>query len=62
MTQVTVTLKKSGNSVSKKQKACLLSLGLRKINQSKIFNDGPALRGQVNVVKHLVSLEENTKK
>ena len=57
MSDVKVTLQRSKNKATKKQKACLASLGLRKIRQSRVLKDSPALRGQVNVVKHLVSLE-----
>ena len=41
-----------------KQRATALSLGLRKIGQTVERPDTPAVRGQVNVVRHLVTVEE----
>lgn len=40
------------------QRATLKSLGLRKIGQSVEIEDRPELRGMVNTVIHLVSVEE----
>lgn len=34
------------------------TLGLRKLNDKRIFNDHGAIRGMVNKVPHLVSLTE----
>ena len=58
MSEVVVTLKKSLNGTSKKQKASMSCLGLRKINKSRVFQDTPAFRGQLKVVGHLVSVEK----
>lgn len=40
------------------QKDSLRSLGLRRIHQSVIRPDNPQVRGMVNVVRHLVVVEE----
>ena len=53
---VTVTLKKSLIGASPKQKAAAEALGLRKISQSRPFRDGPAFRGQLKILRHLVSV------
>ncbi|MCY4513124.1 MAG: 50S ribosomal protein L30 [Bdellovibrionales bacterium] len=58
MTEVKVTLKRSLIGIRKKQKEAVRCLGLRKINKSRTFKDTPALRGQIQVVKHLISVEE----
>jgi len=39
------------------QKKTLIGLGLNKLNRSKVLEDTPAVRGMVNVVKHLVTVE-----
>ncbi len=58
MSEVVVTLKKSLNGISKKQKAAMSCLGLRKINKSRVFKDTSAFRGQLKVIGHLVSVEK----
>ena len=40
------------------QKLTLLSLGLRKIRQSVEREDNPQIRGMINTVRHLVTVEE----
>ncbi|PJF44899.1 MAG: 50S ribosomal protein L30 [Phototrophicales bacterium] len=40
------------------QRATLKSLGLRKINQEVVQDDTPSIRGKINTVQHLVSVEE----
>ncbi len=56
--QLKITLVKSTIGTLKKQKATIEALGLTKIGTSKIHNDNPCLQGQINVVKHLISVEE----
>lgn len=34
------------------------ALGLRKIGQSNVFDDTPAIRGMIHHVKHLLKVEE----
>jgi large subunit ribosomal protein L30 len=40
------------------QRATLKSLGLRKIRQSVERDDTPQVRGMINAVRHLVTVEE----
>lgn len=56
--EIKVTLKKSTIACSKKQILTIEALGLSKIGKSKIFKDSDTLRGMINVVAHLVSVEE----
>jgi large subunit ribosomal protein L30 len=53
-----VTLKRSVIKSSKAQKDTVLGLGLKKINQSRVLQDTPEIRGMVNKVLHLVAWEE----
>ena len=41
-----------------KQRATMNALGLRKINQTKEMPDNAAIRGMIEVVKHLVKVED----
>ena len=41
-----------------KQKDSLRTLGLKRINDSAVRPDTPAVRGLVNVVRHMVEVEE----
>lgn len=56
--QLKITLVKSPISSLKNHKANLEALGLRKIRQSVIKLDNPAMRGMIFKVKHLVKVEE----
>ncbi len=56
--QLTITLDRSPIGYSKKQKATLKALGLKKINQSVSINDNEAVRGMIDKVSHLVSVDE----
>ena len=53
-----VTLVRSLIGVLDDQQAPVAALGLKKIRQSKIHNDTPAIRGMLFKVKHLVTVEE----
>ena len=55
---VKVTLKKSLNGRLKSDKACVAGLGLRKIRQSRVLEDTPAVRGMINKVAYMVDVEE----
>ena len=41
-----------------KQKQTIKALGIRKLYQSVIHKDSPQTRGMIEVVKHLVEVEE----
>ena len=58
MTHIKVTLKHSTIGRSAKQGACVKGLGLRKIGQSRVLENTPAVRGMVKKVIHLVDVEE----
>ena len=53
-----VQLVKSPIGYSVRQKATVRSLGLRKLNQVVELPDNPQVRGMVNKVNHLVTIEE----
>ena len=53
-----ITLIKSTNKAVEKQKATVRALGLRKIGHSVTQPDNPQTRGMINVVPHLVKVEE----
>ena len=40
------------------QKNTLIGLGLNKRHRSKVLEDTPAVRGMIEVVKHLVTVED----
>jgi large subunit ribosomal protein L30 len=56
--RIKITWTKSSIGYSKDQKMTIKALGLRRLNQSVVREDSPALRGMVLKVRHLVSLEE----
>ena len=58
MAQIKVTLVKSTIGCVEGQKATVAALGLKKIRQSKIHNETPAILGLINKVSHLVSVEK----
>ena len=41
-----------------KQRNSMRSLGLKRIGQAVVREDSPIVRGQINVVRHLVEVEE----
>jgi large subunit ribosomal protein L30 len=53
-----VTLSKSTIGCTKSQGDTVRGLGLRKIGQSRIVEDTPAVRGMLSKVAHLVRVEE----
>jgi len=58
MAQLKITYVKSSIGYAKDQKATVRSLGLRKLHQSVIQQDTPAIRGMAFKVRHLVKVEE----
>jgi len=53
-----ITQVKSKNSATKRQMATLASLGIRRINHSVELEDTPVVKGMVEKVNHLVTVEE----
>lgn len=58
MGKIKITQVKSSIDRSKRQKATLEALGLRKINHSVEHDTSPQILGMVNKVQHLVKVEE----
>lgn len=58
MAKLQITLKRSLIGRPENQRTTVKTLGLRKINQTVVHNDNPAIRGMVNQVSHLVSVQE----
>lgn len=56
--QLKLTLKKSVIGSTKKIRATVIGLGLTKTNKTVIRMDTPQIRGMVNKVEHLVTMEE----
>jgi large subunit ribosomal protein L30 len=40
------------------QKKTLVALGLRRIGHARVYNDSASIRGMIEAVKHLVTVEE----
>jgi len=47
---------------TKRQKRTVEALGLKRIRHSVVHKDTPQIRGMINTVKHLVTVEELTSK
>ncbi|QAR31455.1 50S ribosomal protein L30 [Ornithobacterium rhinotracheale] len=58
MAKIKVTQVKSAINRSKRQKATLLALGLKKLQQTVEHDDNPVIRGMIRKVEHMVSVEK----
>ena len=58
MAQLKITVVKGRVGTTERQRATVQTLGLRAIRQSVVRPDGPALRGALRSVSHLVKVEE----
>ncbi|PDW04191.1 50S ribosomal protein L30 [Candidatus Viridilinea mediisalina] len=58
MSKLRITYKKSVIGYARNQKATIASLGFRRLGQSVIKHDNPAIRGMIFRVRHLVEVEE----
>ena len=58
MAKLKITLIKSSIGSTKRQKAILAALGLRKLQHSVVHNDTPEIMGMVNKMSHLLKVEE----
>lgn len=56
--QLQITLKRSLIGRPERQRVTVRTLGLRKMHQSVVHQDNPAIRGMINQVKHLVEVVE----
>lgn len=58
--KITVQLTKSLIGRLPKHQACVTGLGLRKMHQTNVLEDTPAVRGMINKVSYMVKIvEEN---
>ena len=58
MTRLKVTQTRSGIGGLQNQRETLRSLGLKHVSDVVVKEDRPEIRGMVNTVRHLVSVEE----
>jgi large subunit ribosomal protein L30 len=58
MGKLRLTYSKSAIGYTVRQKATIKALGFRKLNQTVEHDDTPDIRGMVNKVSHLVTVEE----
>ena len=58
MARLKITLKKSPISQKRNQQLTVQSLGLRRLNQSVVYEDSRTVRGMILTVRHLVEVEE----
>lgn len=58
MAQLKITLTKSPIGRIPAQRKTVTALGLKKLQSSVVKEDTPAIRGMVNTVSHLVTVEE----
>jgi large subunit ribosomal protein L30 len=58
MARLKVTQIKSGIGGKQNQRQTLRTLGLKRINDTVVKEDRPEIRGMVQTVTHLVSVEE----
>lgn len=58
MAKLKITQVKSGIGSTKRQKATLEALGLKKLNQTVVHEATPQVVGMVNKMRHLISVEE----
>lgn len=56
--QLQITLKRSLIGRPETQRVTVRTLGLRKLHQSVVHQDNPAIRGQINKIAHLVEVVE----
>ena len=56
--QIKITWSKSFIGCPSTQRATIKSLGFKKLNQTLVKEDNAQLRGQINKVNHLLTVEE----
>ena len=55
-----ITLVRSPIGYNRRQKRTVEALGLRRLNQTVVKPDNPAIRGMVRKISHLLTVEEVT--
>ena len=58
MAKVKITLTRGLPGTTQRQRATVETLGLRRVSSSVVKDDSPELRGQIDKIKHLVTVEE----
>ena len=58
VSKLKVTLVKSLIGHPETQRVTVRTLGLKKVNKSKIHEDTPQIRGMINKVAHLLKVED----
>lgn len=58
MGELRITLVRSPIGASKKQRDTVAGLGLRRLHQTVVKKNNPAIRGMIEKVRHLVRVEE----
>lgn len=58
MAEIKITLKRSGINRAQYFSKVLNGLGLRRLNQTVVRQDTPEIRGMINKVCHMVTVEE----
>jgi len=56
--KLAITLTRSVIGRPEDQRITVKTLGLRKLNQTVVHDDNPAIRGMINKVSHLIKVEE----
>lgn len=56
--KIRITYSKSAIGYHESQKATVRALGLKKLSQTVEHEDTPVIRGMINKVSHLVTVEE----
>jgi len=56
--KLAITLTSSVIGSPEDQRVTVRTLGLRKLNQTVVQDDNPAIRGMINKVAHLVTVKE----
>lgn len=58
MTVLKITLVQSPIGYTKRQKATVRALGLKRMNQTVVQKDSKVIRGMIDKVSHLLEIEE----
>ena len=58
MAKLKITQRKSAIGYRQNQRDTLRSLGLKRTNDVVVQDDRPEIRGMINAVRHLVTVEE----
>ena len=58
MATLRVTWKKSAIGYAEDQKQTIRSLGLKRLNQTRVHDDNRTVRGMIHKVRHLVDVTE----